>query len=180
MGTDHSVTRRDALKLGAATATAVSGLLSLGRDAGAAERPQSSAIGDSFRAEIDGCAETSKNIREIVIDELTIDARELTTGQDLYRVFVPGQSHMGQVTLVSGFTPAGSKEIQAWFDAWASGKNDFRNIVVTLLDRQRQPARGYSLYDCSPTKWHSVDLSPTSTVQTETLTVKVGRIEFKT
>src|ERR1043166_2724192 len=47
-----------------------------------------------FGVDIPGCGDASKNIREVHIDELTIDAREMTSGLDVeYRLYGPGHAH---------------------------------------------------------------------------------------
>jgi hypothetical protein len=134
-----------------------------------------------FGVDIPGCADASKNIREIAIDELNIDAREMTTGLDVeYRLYGPGAAHWGQGKFTSACTLGGSKELQLWWQEAAKGKNIRKNISVTLFKSDKSPGRSYVLYDCFPTQWSSVNFDTSSTVQTETLTVKIGRIEFKT
>ena len=135
-----------------------------------------------FSCDIPGCPDASKNIREIAIDELNIDAREMTTGLDVdYRLYGPGQAHWGNASLTVAADSSGSKELQAWFqESAAKGNNIRKNITVTLFKSDKTPGRSYTLFDCFPTQWSSVDFDPSGTVQTETLTVKIGRIEFKT
>jgi phage tail-like protein len=134
-----------------------------------------------FGVDIPGCADASKNIREIAIDELNIDAREMTTGLDVeYRLYGPGAVHWGQAKFTSACTLGGSKELQAWFQEAAKGKNIRKNITVTLFKSDKTPGRGYTLNECFPTQWSSVNFDTSSTVQTETLTVNVGYIKFST
>jgi len=134
-----------------------------------------------FGVDIPGCADASKNIREISIDELNIDIRELTTGMDVeYRLYGPGQAHWGNAKFTSACTLGGSKELQAWWAEAAKGKNIRQNITVTLFKSDKTAGRSYTLNQCFPTQWSSVNFDTTSTVQTETLTVNVGYIEFKT
>jgi phage tail-like protein len=133
-----------------------------------------------FGVDIPGCASASKNIREIKIDELNIDAREMTTGLDVeYRLYGPGTSHWGSASFTSACVLGGSKELQAWWQECATGKNIRKNITVNLFKSDKTPGRSYNLMDCFPTQWSSVNFDTSSTVQTETLSVKVGRIEFK-
>lgn len=134
-----------------------------------------------FAVDIPGCADASKNIREIAIDELNIDVREMTTGVDVeYRLYGPGLAHWGSAKFTSACTLGGSKELQAWFQEAAKGKNIRKNISVTLFKSDKSPGRGYILHDCFPTQWSLSNFDTSSTVQTETLTVNIGRIEFKT
>lgn len=134
-----------------------------------------------FSIDIPGCADASKNIREIAIDELNIDIREMTTGLDVeYRLYGPGAAHWGSAKFTSACTLGGSKELKAWFDEASAGKNIRKNITATLFKSDKTPGRGYSMFDAYPTQWSSVNFDTSSTVQTETLTVKIGRIEFTT
>jgi len=134
-----------------------------------------------FGIDIPGCKSASDNIREIAIDELNIDAREMTTGLDVeYRLYGPGAAHWGQAKFTSACTLGASKELQLWWQEAAKGKNIRKNISCTLFKSDKSPGRSYLLYDCFPTQWSSVNFDTSSTVQTETLTVKIGRIEFKT
>jgi phage tail-like protein len=133
-----------------------------------------------FGVDIPGCADASKNIRDISIDELNIDCRETTTGLDVeYRTYSPGAAHWGQAKFTSACTLGGSKELQLWWQEAAKGKGIRKNITVTLFKSDKSPGRSYSLFECFPTQWSSVNFDTSSTVQTETLSVKVGRIEFK-
>lgn len=133
-----------------------------------------------FGLNIPGCDNACKNVREVSIDELNIDIRELTTGLDVeYRLYGPGQAHWGCAKFTCACTLGGSKELQAWFQECASGKNIRKNITVTLFKSNKQPGRSYDLIDCFPTQWSSVNFDTSSTVQQETLTVKMGRVEFK-
>lgn len=149
-----------------------------GTDAGAYE-VLANAFG--FAVDIPGCSTASKNIREITIDELNIDVREMTTGLDpVYRIYGPGQAHWGNASFTSAVVLGGSKELQAWFTDCMNGKNIRKNISVTLNKSDKTGGRSYSLYDTFPTQWSSTNLDTSSTVSTEKIVVKVGRIEFKT
>ena len=122
-----------------------------------------------------------KKKEELAIDSLNIDAREMTTGLDVeYRLYGPGAAHWGSFKFTSACTLGGSKELQAWWQEAAKGKNIRKNITVQLLKSDKSPGRSYNLFDCFPTQWSSVNFDTSSTVQTETLTCKVGYIEFKT
>ncbi len=182
-GSQGGITRRDALKLGAATAVAGAAMAVVrptGTEAAPGEaRPDAEVRG--FGVDIPGAPNASKNIREIAIDELNIDVREMTTGLDVeYRIYGPGAAHWGSATFTSAVTLGGSKELHAWWAEAAKGKNIRKNITVTLFKSDKSPGRSYTLMDCFPTQWTSVNFDTSSTVQTETLRVKIGRVEFKT
>lgn len=177
------ITRRDALKLGAATAVA-GAALAMARPAEIEAAPNDARrddVGRTFAIDIPGAPNASKNIREIAIDELNVDIREMTTGLDVeYRIYGPGAAHWGTASFTSAVTLGGSKELKAWWDECAQGKNIRKNITVTLFKSDKSTGRSYTLMDCFPTQWTSVNFDTSATVQTETVRVKVGRIEFKT
>lgn len=136
---------------------------------------------NGFMCEIPGCADASKNIREIKIDELNIDIREMTTGLDVeYRLYGPGTPHFGNAEFTTACTLGGSKEFHAWFMAASKGKDIRKNITVRLYKSDKTAGRGYNLFDCFPSQWSSVNFDTSSTVQTETLRVSIGRIELMT
>lgn len=188
MSDERAVTRRDALKLGAATATAVGGILALGGPGLALENQpgqngaeaQAGAV-RGFTVEIDGCPDASRNVLDVAVDDLQVDALDVTQSKDLdFRTYIPGQTHVGEATISAGFTEAGSTQLRKWVDAWASGQRDLRKISVTFNNTKGDPGRSYDLMDCFPTQWSAVNFDTSSSVQTETIRVKVGRIEFKT
>lgn len=172
--------RREILKLGMA-ATAGAGMGLLGPAPGHAQAP-APAEGTVWHMSVDipGAPEASRNIREIAIDDLEIDARIVEAGRDPeYRLYGPGHAHWGSARFTSAVTLGASKELRIWFNEAAKGKNIRKNITVTLFKSDKTPGRSYTLMDCFPTQWSSVSFDTSSNVQSETLTVKVMRIEFK-
>ena len=133
-----------------------------------------------FAAMIPGCADASKNIREISIDELNIDMRQTTGRDNEFWTINPAAASMGLARFTITGSPGASKELQAWFQEAAKGKNIRKNITVTLRRDDGKTERTFNLVDCFPMSFSNVNFDTSSTVQTETLTVKVGRIEFKT
>lgn len=127
------------------------------------------------------------DVLEVQIDDLTFDAQEITTALNAndrraqaagWRLYGPGVAHWGSVHFT---VPRGrSKELQAWFQEAAKGKNIRKNITVTLFKSDKTPGRTYNLFDTFPTQWSSVNFDTKVAADTETLTVKIGRIEFKT
>ncbi len=176
------IDRRRVLTFGAVTALgAWSGFGGVARTLTAGQKDQA---GDPdvvpFAVTIPGCPDASKNIREIAIDELNIDApRTRGRDQEIWHVR-PGDVHTGSAKFTSACTLGGSKELQKWFQEAAKGKGIRKNITVTLFKSDKSAGRSYTLFDCFPTQWSTVNFDTSSTVQTETLTVKIGRIEFKT
>jgi len=131
-----------------------------------------------FKIDIPGAADASKNIREISIDELNIDVREMTTGMDVeYRLYGPGQAHWGNAKLTVACDKRGSKELQLWFQEAAKGKNIRKNITVTLFKSDKTPGRTYNLMDTFPVAFQDCDGS--SADAGATITVAPDRIEFE-
>ena len=162
---DRRINRRALLKFGATAAA-------FAWSAAPAPRAQSLVKGDDahllvdFEIDIPGLPNAGKNILEIAFEELQFGVR-------LARI------ELGCLTLTAA-VGSESKELKAWFDEARAGKNVRKNITVTLFKSDKTPGRHYLLYDCFPTQWSSVNFDTSSTVQTETLTVKMGRLEFKT
>ena len=129
----------------------------------------------------------SKNIREIAIDELNIDVREMTTGLDVeyrrmqqagWRLYGPGRAQWGSAHFTSEL--GGSKELQEWFQGASKEGVSRKNLTINLRTSDNQSGRGYILHDCFPVKWSTPDLDASTGARTETFTVKIGRIEFTT
>lgn len=184
-GGREGFSRRDVLKLGAASAviagTAAAGL----RLAGAAEAgPKDPALtANRFMVDIPDCPVASANCIGVEIEDLTIDARETTTGLDVeYRTYAPGDALYGRVKVSFPRLPgdAISRELLGWLEDARTGKNIRKSISVICLKRDGAEARRFNLIDCFPEKYDPGDYSPSSNVATEKLTVKIGRIEFKT
>ena len=130
-----------------------------------------------FGCQIDDAPDASKNIREIAIDELNIDARETTTGLDVeYRTYSPGAAHWGQAKFTSACTLGGSKELQQLFQSAAKGKNIRKNITVTLFKSDKSPGRSYSLIDAIPVGYIGCDKRDPN--GTETIIVEPQYILF--
>jgi hypothetical protein len=147
---------------------------------------------ESFEAvviEPTGEAVPIEGLLEIAIDDIVIDYRPLESPRDdtrtnlnlsarrNWRLYGPGQAHWGNATFTSR---GGSKELQAWFQEAAKGKNIRKDIQVTLKKSDESAGRGYNLFDCIPVQWSSEELDASSRVQTETLKVNIGRIELTT
>jgi hypothetical protein len=166
-----AVSRREILKFGAGSA-ALAGLAGIRlvqpAPASAQDCPEPEpSLG--FAVRIEGAPAASGAVREVEISPLRLSPR---------RGEVRGAPI--EATLKTAGSPEGTKELQSWFEECAKGKNIRKSISVICLRRDGSPARTYNLFDCFPTQWSSVNFDTSSTVQTETLTVKIGRIEFKT
>lgn len=140
-----------------------------------------SIIANSFGFKVDIGGQEEKDIRDVAIDELNIDCRELTTGVNVeYRVFGPGASHWGKATFTRAVTLGASKDWKQWFDDACIGKGIRKPVTVTLYNSEKQPGRSFDLHDTYPIQYTSVGLDTSSSVSTETLTLSIGRIQFGT
>jgi phage tail-like protein len=167
--------RRDVFKLSLLAAAA--GLVPASATAEKLVPPQSTA---RVVVDIPGLPEASRGTFAVEIDPLEIDVEAHGRQRDgTFRVFHPGDVHFGHATFTSACTLGGSKELQTWFNDVVAGKNIRKNITVTLFKSDKSPGRSYTLMDCFPTQWSAVNFDTSSSVQTETIRVKCGRIEFK-
>jgi hypothetical protein len=171
------IDRRQALTFGAAGAL---GLLSAPRLVAAPQEARDARNPILFSAIIPGCLEASKNIREIAIDEFNIDPPRVTGRDNDFWTVGPGDVHLGSARFTITGSPGATKELQAWFQLAAKGGNIRKNITVNLRRADNKTERTFNLIDCFPTAYSIVNFDTSSTVQTETLTVNIGRIEFKT
>ena len=179
--------RRRVLTLGATTAMGF--WAGFGGSAAAATGRQPDVQPLKFSVTIPGLPEASKGVSALAVDELSIQGRENefwgreneTWGRDHdYWSVRPGDVHLGSATFTLAGNPRVFKEVKAWFDETAAGQRIRKSITVRLNNPHTKAERTYSLNDCFPTQWSSVNFDTSSTVQTETLTVKIGRIEFST
>lgn len=105
----------------------------------------------------------------------------------IYRPFVlDGSSPVAVeeiVVVADGFSLSGTDSrsaVMAWIDATVQGKPWKQNLTITEMLRGGKPGRKFTYFDAFPMSY-SLKLGKASgNVQTETLTVKIGRIEFKT
>ena len=172
--------RRRVLTFGAATAMGF--WAGFGTSAAAATGRQPDAQPLKFSVTIPGLPEASKGVRALVVDELRVQGRENDFwGRDNdYWSVRPSDVQPGFATFTIAGNPRVFKEVKAWFDETAAGQRIRKSITVTLFYPDTKTERTYSLSDCFPASWSAVNYDTSSTVQTETLTVKIGRIEFKT
>jgi phage tail-like protein len=175
-----SFERRTLLKLaaGAGAALAAGGPGLLAPDSAAAARGDVLDPEGGFAVDIPGLPALSANVREIAIDELTVDVRELTTGVDAdWRMYGPGAAHWGSVKLSFVATPETRAELASWTET-AQGKNIRKNITVARFKSDKTPGRSFNLAGAFPTKWTSVRFDSGSDVAMETLTLVVEGIQL--
>lgn len=130
--------------------------------------------------------------QEVQIDDIVVDYETLALAPadypvDLeaarrgnFRLYGPGTPHFGnaRISVVAGSEDA--RRLHEWFSEASKGKNIRKNITVRLYKSDKTAGRGYNLFDCFPTRWDAGEYSPASKVQTETITVNIGRIELTT
>lgn len=127
---------------------------------GATAGAQSS--GSRFKVDIQGCPVSSANVESIVVEDLVIDEREMTTGADWdYRVSGPGDAHFGSITIRARVTNRKDELHQWWLDC-SQGKNIRKSISVVCLKRDGEFAREWNFHDAFPVRWDAGDYSPSS------------------
>lgn len=176
---DVRIQRRDVLSFAATAAVFSWWSLPALRAQSLAQKGDANHLVD-FAIDIPGLPNASKNIVEIAFEELQFDTRLPGAGGNaqFHSIRTDGVG-LGCIRLTSAVAN-GTKELKAWFDEARTGKNIRKNITVTLFKSDKTQGRSYLLYDCFPTQWSSVNFDTSSTVQTETLTVKAERLEFRT
>ncbi|NCB17436.1 MAG: hypothetical protein EOM65_14840, partial [Synergistales bacterium] len=127
-----------------------------------------------------------QGVLEVDVDDIVIDYQELVAGDGSvrpgeYRLYGPGQAHWGnaRITLAPG---PDTDWLYQWREEASKGKNIRKNITVTLFKSGKSPGRVYNLLECYPMRWDSGGMTSSSGagVQSERLTVKIGRIELTT
>jgi hypothetical protein len=135
-----------------------------------------------FAIDIPGMPTFSDNIESIDIEPLVIDVRELTTGADFdYRVYGPGDAHLGTMTIRSRRGTSGNQEAyQWWLDASQGHPAARKDISVTALKRDGSEGRRWDFFDCVPVTDQPFGgfSSPESAMSYETLKVACGRVEL--
>ncbi len=179
-GSGPQLNRREILTLGAATAALAGGIGLISTVAPPSAEALPPPPGEEvlqhaygFDVDIPGAPEASANLLEVTVEDI-----DVTTSAGTFpkrkKVLLP----TAQLTVTSG-TPA-ADELNLWWQDAAQGKCIRKNITINLRRSDGVTAgRTFSLNECFPVQWSSVNFDTSSTVQTETLTVKVGRIEFK-
>jgi hypothetical protein len=97
-----------------------------------------------------------------------------------YRTGSPGHKSVGELTLRGAAGEARPTLADMINDALSGRATP--GIVLQEDPGAQRPGRKYTYFDCFPVRYTFPELSATKggEVQTETITVKVGRIEFKT
>lgn len=177
MSDDSLIDRRRVLAWSAAAAT-LGAWPGFGRATALAQGLAASPVA-AFTVDIPGLTRKARNITDVIVFETRIGASGLTDTGARVPVRQPGRIEYPNLRLTSLVDPPGSGEFRAWFDDAATGKGIRKNITVTLFDKEGEPVRSFTLVDCFPVAYSQGSFDTSSTVQTETITVKVGRIEFK-
>jgi len=132
-----------------------------------------------FKVDIPGLPAASANVHSVQVEDLTIDVRETTTGENWdFRTYAPGDAHFGKATFRFRVGGRSHEELKGWVLDAANGKNIRKDISIIIMSRAGSEGRRYNLQETFPIKYDPGDYSPSSTVRTETLVVKIGRIEF--
>ena len=121
-------------------------------------------------------ANVLKNVREVVIDDLNIDSREMTTGPDVeYRVYAPGAAHFGNATFTIDCIGATERELRRWIAQARNNGPRRRDITITLFKSDKTPGRSYTLNQAVPVQFTDCAASGQ---QSMTLVVRPRTITF--
>jgi phage tail-like protein len=107
-----------------------------------------------FRVEIEGCPQASANVESITMEDLVIDAREVTSGTDWkYRAYEPGDAHFGSITIRSRVLPGIPSCLAEWASTCSGGFERTKPVSVVILKRDGTEARRYDFSECFPTSY---------------------------
>lgn len=135
----------------------------------------------SFAVDIPGCADASRNILDISIDDLIIDVREVPIGVDSdARLFEPGPLHIGQARFTFRTDDAMLNcDLDAWVAATRGGKQTPRDITITLfMNDQTTIGRTYTLENSFPVSFSSGDFTTGGEANVGELVVQPERVAF--
>ncbi len=172
-GSGPQLNRREILTLGAATAALAGGfgLLSTAAppSAEALPPPPGEEVllnANGFGVDIPGAPEASSNLLEISVEDI-----DVTTTAGTFPKRKKVLQPTAQLTVEAGTLAAG--ELNLWWQDASQGKCIRKNITINLRRSDHMTAgRTFHLNDCFPVQWSSVNFDTSSTVQTETLTVR--------
>ena len=176
------ISRRDILKLSGAVAIAAGSggltLRSLAWPEGARATHEDILENGAgkFLVDIPGAPEASANIHSISLNDLRVDVKEKKGLQEEFRVFGPGDAHFGSIT-IRAFVGPRTGELEQWFAEASSGAPAHRDISIVVLKPDGSAGRTFNLFDSFPLRWDPGEYGPSSTVQTETIVCKIGRVE---
>jgi len=102
-----------------------------------------------FKVEIQNCPVANANVESITMEDLLIDAREITTGTDWkYRTYGPGDAHYGSITM-SARAPGGfpGELFELSQVCFPPGGGLRPSITVTVLRADGTDGRIYNFHD---------------------------------
>jgi phage tail-like protein len=132
----------------------------------------------NFRVEIDGIGEAQ--FAEVVVPPAEIAVVEYREGADKSSATrkLPGRVKYGNVVLKRGITA--DLSLYQWFRAVSQGDFQPRNVMIVLLDAQRQDVRRWLARDAWPVKYDGPALNAKNNeVAIETLELAVEEIEIE-
>lgn len=128
----------------------------------------------NFRVEIDGLAVAG--FSECSGLETEVSVIEYREGGDVSVRKLPGLAKVGDVTLKRGITK--SNELQNWHRNILNGVPDRKDVVVILMDDEKNPVIVWRLFHTFPRKWEGPTFRATGNeVAIETLVLSCERLE---
>lgn len=128
----------------------------------------------NFRVEIDGLAVAG--FSECSGLETEVSVIEYREGGDVSVRKLPGLAKVGDVTLKRGITK--TNELQNWHRNILNGVPDRKDLIVILMDDEKNPVIVWKLFNAFPRKWQGPTLRATGNeVAIETLELACERLE---
>jgi phage tail-like protein len=107
---------------------------------------------------VDGSDTILHDCYGVVMEDLTFDSREMTTGLDVeYRRFQPGKPQYGNVTFQAEPGTGASQELLEWYKKVLAGQTERKSGSVILTDRMGQEIMRYTFLDCFLTSYSVVE-----------------------
>jgi phage tail-like protein len=110
----------------------------------------------NFRVEIDGIAIAGFSEAKLPEGRVEVVAYREGTDKTSASRLLPGRVEYGPVVLRRGF--AGDPELFEWWNDVVQGNVTRRNLVIVLLDEQRNEVARWGIRRAWPSKWVGPDL----------------------
>lgn len=130
----------------------------------------------NFKIEIDGVI--AGGFKEVSGLESEVEVIEYKDGSDPITHKRPGKTKYKNIVLKVDPRDPSTKELYAWYQQVASGKDVRRRISVVIYDDAGQEAVRYNLFEAWPCRWKAPELNASSdTHAVEEIEFVVERVE---
>jgi len=139
-------------------------------------RPEPGAFLENTGFQVDGLPGDPPMIRAVSIGDLIFEMNGRTDSRTGSRTWSLGRSQVGPMTISVAAGPG--TQLFNWWEQSARGREDLRDITVSVLDGENRVARSFTFRDCFPIMYDHGDFSKAKSPTKETITLSIGRVEF--